>query len=47
MSTPMPVQQLGISVSMTQELERLQQMYNSGALTKEEFTVAKKRVLGN
>jgi hypothetical protein len=47
MSTPMPVQQLGISVSMTQELERLQQMYNSGALTEEEFTVAKKRVLGN
>jgi hypothetical protein len=37
----------GASVSMTQELERLQQMYSSGALTEEEFTVAKKRVLGN
>ncbi len=47
MSTPMPVQQQGISVSMTQELERLQQMYQTGALTEEEFTVAKKRVLGN
>ena len=47
MSTPMPVQQQGISVSMTQELERLQQMYQSGALSEEEFTVAKKRVLGN
>lgn len=44
---PIPVQQQGISVSMTQELERLQQMYQSGALTEEEFTVAKKRVLGN
>lgn len=36
-----------ISSSLAQELERLQQMYNSGALTEEEFTVAKKRVLGN
>jgi hypothetical protein len=44
---PVPVQQQGIPTSMTQELERLQQMYNSGALTEEEFTVAKKRVLGN
>ena len=44
---PMPVQPQGASTSMTQELERLQQMYNSGALTEEEFTVAKKRVLGN
>lgn len=43
----MPVQQQGISVSMTQELERLQQMYQSGALTEAEFTAAKKRVLGN
>jgi hypothetical protein len=34
-------------MSLAQELERLQQMYNSGALTEEEFTVAKKRVLGN
>ena len=42
-----PVQQQGISVSMTQELERLQQMYQSGALTEAEFTAAKKRVLGN
>ena len=47
MSTPIPVQPQGISVSMTQELERLQQMYQSGALSEEEFTVAKKRVLGN
>lgn len=47
MSVPMPVQPQGISVSMTQELERLQQMYQSGALSEEEFTVAKKRVLGN
>jgi hypothetical protein len=47
MSTPTPLQPQGYSVSMTQELERLQQMYNSGALTEEEFTVAKKRVLGN
>lgn len=44
---PAPVQQQGVPTSMTQELERLQQMYNSGALTEEEFTVAKKRVLGN
>ena len=43
----MPLQQQGISVSMTQELERLQQMYQSGALTEAEFTAAKKRVLGN
>jgi len=44
---PMPVQPQGYSVSMTQELERLQQMYQSGALTEAEFTAAKKRVLGN
>jgi len=44
---PVPVQQQGVPTSMTQELERLQQMYNSGALTEEEFTVAKKRVLGS
>jgi hypothetical protein len=44
---PVPIQQQGVPTSMTQELERLQQMYNSGALTEEEFTVAKKRVLGN
>jgi hypothetical protein len=44
---PMPVQSQGPSISMTQELERLQQIYQSGALTEEEFTVAKKRVLGN
>jgi hypothetical protein len=42
-----PVQQQGVSVSMTQELERLQQMYQSGTLTEDEFTAAKKRVLGN
>ena len=36
-----------ISSSLAQELERLQQMYNSGALTEEEFATAKKRVLGN
>jgi hypothetical protein len=42
-----PVQHQGVSVSMTQELERLQQMYQSGTLTEDEFTAAKKRVLGN
>ncbi len=47
MPMSMPVQQQGVSVSMTQELERLQQMYQSGSLSEEEFTVAKKRVLGN
>ena len=36
-----------LSMSLAQELERLQQMYQSGALTEAEFTAAKKRVLGN
>ena len=36
-----------MSMSLAQELERLQQMYQSGSLSEEEFTVAKKRVLGN
>ena len=44
---PIPVQPQGAPTSMTQELERLQHMYNSGALTEEEFATAKKRVLGN
>jgi hypothetical protein len=45
-SMSMPVQQQGVSVSMTQELERLQQMYNSGALTEDEFRAAKQRIIG-
>ena len=43
----MPVQPQGASTSMTQELERLQQLHQSGGLTEAEFTEAKKRVLGN
>ncbi len=43
----MPVQPQGASFSMTQELERLQQLHQSGGLTEAEFTEAKKRVLGN
>jgi hypothetical protein len=44
---PMPVRPQGASISMTQELERLQQMYQSGVLTEAEFTAAKQRVIGN
>jgi hypothetical protein len=36
-----------ISSSLAQELEHLQKLYQSGALTEAEFTAAKKRVLGN
>ena len=39
-------QQQGVSVSMTQELERLQQMYQSGVLTEAEFIAAKQRIIG-
>jgi hypothetical protein len=42
---PMPVQTQGASTSMTQELERLQQMYQSGALTEAEFRAVKQRVI--
>jgi hypothetical protein len=31
---------------MTQELERLQQMYQSGVLTEAEFIAAKQRIIG-
>ena len=43
---PIPVQQQGPSFSMTQELERLQQMYQSGVLTEAEFNAAKQRIIG-
>jgi hypothetical protein len=43
---PIPVQPQGASVSMTQELERLQQMYQSGVLTEAEFIAAKQRIIG-
>ena len=42
----MPVQPQGASTSMTQELERLQQMYQSGVLTEAEFIAAKQRIIG-
>jgi hypothetical protein len=43
---PMPVQQQSAPSSMTQELERLQQMYQSGVLTEAEFIAAKQRIIG-
>jgi hypothetical protein len=43
---PMPVQQQGAPSSLTQELERLQQMYQSGVLTEAEFIAAKQRIIG-
>ena len=43
---PIPVQQQGPSFSMTQELERLQQIYQSGVLTEAEFNAAKQRIIG-
>jgi hypothetical protein len=43
---PMPAQQQGAPSSLTQELERLQQMYQSGVLTEAEFIAAKQRIIG-
>jgi hypothetical protein len=43
---PIPVQQQSVPSSMTQELERLQQMYQSGVLTEAEFIAAKQRIIG-
>ena len=43
---PIPVQQQSAPSSMTQELERLQQMYQSGVLTEAEFIAAKQRIIG-
>jgi hypothetical protein len=43
---PMNAQQQSAPSSMTQELERLQQMYQSGVLTEAEFIAAKQRIIG-